>query len=90
MSERLWHINTWLEANQYQINVGSGLILTLGLTGLSLLMIVIWPNTRLKFLTLWFVLCLDAVMWRWVAAVVSRLAMEIRSPLESVRVKDDA
>ena len=60
----------WLTANQYQINAGSGIFLALGLTGMSLLMILIWPNTLLKRLTLWFVIWLNAVMWRWIAAVL--------------------
>lgn len=54
----------------YQINVGGGAFLTVGLTGIFLLMAVIWPNTRLKALTLWFMGCLVAVMWRWMAAVL--------------------
>ena len=37
---------------------------------MSLLMILIWPNTLLKRLTLWFVIWLNAVMWRWIAAVL--------------------
>ena len=61
---------SWLEAHQFQFNVGAGLILTTGLTGLFLLMVIIWPNTRLKWLTLWFIGCLCAVMWRWIAAVI--------------------
>lgn len=60
----------WLTDNQYQINAGSGIFLALGLTGMSLLMILIWPNTVLKRLTLWFVIWLNAVMWRWIAAVL--------------------
>lgn len=74
-------IYDWLVMNQYQISVGAGLLLTLGLTGLFALMILIWPNTRLKFLTLWFVFWLMAVMWRWFGAVVKPDLFSIRESL---------
>ena len=76
----------WLTANQYQINAGSGIFLALGLTGMSLLMILIWPNTLLKRLTLWFVIWLNAVMWRWIAAVLKPDLFGIKGSLVAAGV----
>ena len=60
----------WVLTHEYQINAGSGILLTLGLSGLALLMALIRPNTLLKSLTLWWALCLSAVMWRWTLDVL--------------------
>lgn len=75
------HLIEWLVRHQYEIGVGSGLLLAMGLTGLFALMVVIWPNTRLKALTLWFIFWLCAVMWRWIGAVLKPDLFGIRESL---------
>lgn len=53
---------------------------------MSLLMILIWPNTLLKRLTLWFVIWLNAVMWRWIAAVLKPDLFGIKESLVAAGV----
>lgn len=53
----------------YRINAGAGFLLTISMTALWVLMVILWPRTRLNLLALWFMFWCSAVMWRWSAAV---------------------
>ena len=69
------------EDTLYRINLAMGFTLTLSLTGLFVLMLVLWPRTRLNKLALWFMFSCCAVMWRWCVAVLRPDLLSIRESI---------
>lgn len=65
----------------YRVNAGFGLMLTIGLSAIFVLMVVLWPSTRLRRMALWFMFWCCAVMWRWIGAVLKPDWFSIRDSL---------